>query len=113
MATMGTLTRDPEAANSRGRRWRALQHRAHRISGDVGRVAIVAVFAASPAAAQQRWEYTPSIGLEETLTNNVNLEPTDVRRGDLVTAITPSVSFAGATAHSTLTGRISVPILLY
>ena len=56
---------------------------------------------------------TPSISVEETLTNNVNLESNAVRRGDLVTQVTPQLSISETGAHSSLFGSIALPILLY
>jgi len=73
----------------------------------------VALLAASPVHAQQGWRLLPSIGLEETITNNVNLEPNATRQSDLVTRLTPGVDISGTTARSSLVGSILLPILLY
>jgi uncharacterized protein (PEP-CTERM system associated) len=59
------------------------------------------------------WVVTPSIALQETLTDNVNLQPADSAKGDLVTQLTPTLSFSGIGAHASLTGFLSAPILLY
>jgi uncharacterized protein (PEP-CTERM system associated) len=77
-------------------------------------VALVVAVAVSglcaPAGAQApRWN--ASIGLQETFTNNVNLTP--VGQSDWVTQITPGLSVNAVGPHSTLTGSISVPVLLY
>jgi uncharacterized protein (PEP-CTERM system associated) len=69
------------------------------------------VFAASAQA--ETWRFEPSIGVEETLTNNVNLAPNDTRRGDLVTQLTPGFSVVEAGAHTSLSGFVALPILLY
>ncbi len=55
----------------------------------------------------------PRSQLEETLTNNVNLEPTSIRRGDLISQITPALGISGKSAHASLDGSIALPILLY
>jgi uncharacterized protein (PEP-CTERM system associated) len=54
-----------------------------------------------------------SFALQELLTNNVNLTPSDARRGDLVTQLTPTVTLNEKSAHASLTGTIAAPILLY
>jgi uncharacterized protein (PEP-CTERM system associated) len=69
------------------------------------------LFAASGHA--ETWRFEPSIGVEETLTNNVNLAPYDTRRGDLVTQLTPGFSVAEKGAHTSLSGFVALPILLY
>ena len=56
---------------------------------------------------------TPSIALQETLTDNVNLQPAGSKEADLVTQLTPSLTFIGKGAHANLNGSISAPILLY
>jgi uncharacterized protein (PEP-CTERM system associated) len=77
-------------------------------------IALATILGASGVSAQQRaWRYDFWLGVEETLTNNVNLEPSATRRGDLITSIAPGVRFHGTSARSKLTGTISVPILLY
>src|SRR5262245_47863809 len=53
------------------------------------------------------------LGVQETLTNNVDLESTDVRRGDLVTQLTPGFRLSLKGAHSSLTGQVLLPILIY
>src|SRR5262245_40736934 len=57
---------------------------------------------AGPPAAAQTWHFVPSIALDETLTNNVNLTPPDSARGDLVTVITPTLAFDEKSARTTL-----------
>ena len=59
------------------------------------------------------WVVTPSIGLTETLTDNVDLQPAGSAKGDFVTQLTPTLVFSGVGAHATLTGTLSAPILLY
>jgi uncharacterized protein (PEP-CTERM system associated) len=54
-----------------------------------------------------------SVGVTETLTNNVNLSPSSTAQSDWVSEITPSVSIDYRSAHSSLRGFISTPIVLY
>jgi uncharacterized protein (PEP-CTERM system associated) len=67
---------------------------------------------AAPSGAAN-WVVTPSVGLEETLTDNVNLQPADAAKSDLVTQLTPSITFSGKGARASLNGTISVPVLIY
>ncbi len=55
----------------------------------------------------------PSIGLDETITNNVNLTAPDFARGDLVTVITPHLRIDGEGTHTSLHGFVAAPIALY
>jgi len=61
----------------------------------------------------ETWKTTPSIAVEETFTNNVNLQPSSTRQSDFITQITPAIQFTGLGSHATITGTISLPILLY
>jgi len=74
--------------------------------------AAIAFAAAAPAWAQT-WRFVPSISLQETATNNVNLTPTDERISDLVTVITPALGFRERGDHTRVEGFVSVPVLLY
>lgn len=73
---------------------------------------VTLTLAAEPAGAAA-WTVSPSIGLEETLTDNVNLAPSDLAKGDFVTQITPTLAFSGLGAHARLIGSISLPVVLY
>ena len=55
---------------------------------------------------------TPSVAIEETLTNNVNLDSAGAK-SDFVSQITPGVSIVEKGARTSLTGTVSVPILFY
>ena len=93
--------------------WRVTESRRKWIRA-VGPSCFFATLALAPTEAwAQQWRIEPSIGLQETLTNNVDLQPSSVRRGDLVTEITPSVSVREKGARTNLAGTIAVPILLY
>ncbi len=61
----------------------------------------------------QVWRFEPSIGLVETLTNNVNLSPSSDRQSDLVTQVTPTLTFSELGARTKLDGTIALPIVLY
>ena len=64
-------------------------------------------------ACGQTWHFQPSAAVEETLTNNVNLQPSGSARTDLVTEITPGFTVSEKSARTSLTGTVRVPILLY
>ncbi len=55
----------------------------------------------------------PSVALQETLTNNVNLQPSGQAKGDLVTELTPQLTISEKGARSSLQGSIAAPIVLY
>jgi uncharacterized protein (PEP-CTERM system associated) len=109
MGTMGTgRIADGSHANGRVPLLRSRLRRRGRAIALVGAVSLTA----TPAHAES-WRFLPSIGLEETLTNNVDLEPTSTRRGDLVSQLTPALGISGKSAHASLYGSIALPILLY
>ena len=60
----------------------------------------------------ETWRIVPSVAYESTFTNNVSLSSTD-RQSDWVNQLTPAVQFTERGAHSQLTGRIALPVLLY
>ncbi len=62
---------------------------------------------------QRPLTFVPTISLEETITDNVNLQPSATRRSDLVTQIIPGVAITERGARTRLEGNISAPILLY
>ena len=55
----------------------------------------------------------PSIGVSELVTDNVNLVPSNEAQSDLVTQITPAVTFSGIGARARVIGSIALPVLLY
>jgi uncharacterized protein (PEP-CTERM system associated) len=65
-----------------------------------------------PAFAQT-WHFTPSVGLQETLTSNVNLSETATAKSDLVTQLTPQLTLHEAGARTKLDGMIAAPMLVY
>lgn len=66
-----------------------------------------------PQVLAQSIRYEAGLSLQETWTNNVNLDPTNVRKSDFVTTITPMLTVREAGQHTRLDALISVPILLY
>src|SRR5438046_819856 len=68
---------------------------------------------ASATAHAQQWQIETSLGLEETITNNVNLQPSSTRTSDWVTQLTPGLHVHESGAHTSLDAFIAVPILLY
>jgi uncharacterized protein (PEP-CTERM system associated) len=76
-------------------------------------MAAISLACGMAAASAATWIVTPAIGLEETLTNNVKLAPADAAQADLVTQLSPSLTFSGRGAHAKVDGTVSVPILLY
>jgi uncharacterized protein (PEP-CTERM system associated) len=74
---------------------------------------IAPAFFATPAHAQS-WRVVPSIGLEETLTDNVNVvSKSSGPQSDLVTNLTPAITFSEKGGRTSLSGSVSLPILLY
>ena len=72
----------------------------------------VAVAAGASIAHAQNWRFEPSVDALFTLTDNVNLTPTD-RKSDFVTQLTPALKFSEQSARTRLRGTIEAPILLY
>lgn len=60
----------------------------------------------------QVWLIEPTVDALFTLTDNVNLTPTD-RKADFVTQLSPGLRFSEQSAHTRLQGTVQVPILLY
>ncbi|MGE5102490.1 MAG: TIGR03016 family PEP-CTERM system-associated outer membrane protein [Deltaproteobacteria bacterium] len=71
------------------------------------------VAAACSLADAQTWRISPTFSFESTLTDNVNLAPSDQRKSDWVNEFRPGVRFTEVGAHSKLAGSISVPMLVY
>src|SRR2546430_15731655 len=110
MAITGTRVRTSLMAVCAGPARRVFRPRVLQVLRQAAYSSLV-VFTTSAQA--ETWRFEPSIGVEETLTNNVNLAPNDTRRGDLVTQLTPGFRVAETGAHTSLSGFVSLPILLY
>ncbi|NDP41099.1 MAG: TIGR03016 family PEP-CTERM system-associated outer membrane protein [Aromatoleum sp.] len=67
---------------------------------------------AAPVGAQT-WRFDPAISIVETATSNVNLDPSNAKRSDLATQISPSLTFSEKGPRTHLEGGVSIPILVY
>src|SRR6266480_263309 len=110
MAITGTRARTDVPGACAGRVRRKFSPDAFGILRQVACGTLVA-FAASVQA--ETWRFEPWVAVEETLTNNVNLDSNSSRRGDLVSQLTPGFRVAETGAHTSLVGFVSLPILLY
>jgi uncharacterized protein (PEP-CTERM system associated) len=81
------------------------------------RACLLAASAALPLAAlpaeAETWTIVPSLSLTETWSDNINLAVPDLARSDLVTEITPTLTFSGKGGRASLEGTVSVPVLYY
>ncbi|MGZ5200165.1 MAG: TIGR03016 family PEP-CTERM system-associated outer membrane protein [Telluria sp.] len=59
------------------------------------------------------WRLTPTIGMTETATDNVNLQPDDRARSMWVTDVTPGLMLQGATPRITLQGLVQSHLFAY
>jgi uncharacterized protein (PEP-CTERM system associated) len=83
-----------------------------RWGGTIAAVVLAVALTAGTASAQS-WTFEPGIHLQETLTNNVNLVPSDLAKSDLVSEITPTLRFTEKGARTSLVGDIALQGLLY
>jgi uncharacterized protein (PEP-CTERM system associated) len=67
---------------------------------------------ATPARAEN-WQWTPSISVMETYTNNANLAPSGQAQSSFVTTVAPAISVSGTGARVQLSGTASLQGLLY
>ena len=67
----------------------------------------------SATACAQTWRMQPGLTLEEVLTDNVNLAPSESAKSDLVTELIPTLTIKETGPHSRLTGFVQVPVLIY
>ena len=67
----------------------------------------------TPIAHCQTWHFEPGVYVQETLTDNVNLVPSNEAKADLVTEVTPSLHISEKGSHTSLEGSIAVQGLLY
>lgn len=68
---------------------------------------------ASPGIHAQTWRIAPSVAIESTWTDNVDLLSSGQRRSDWVNQITPGFGFSENGAHTKLSGSVSLPMLVY
>ena len=60
----------------------------------------------------QTWRFEPGVYVQETLTNNVNLAPSDSTKSDAVTEIAPFFRVTEKSAHTSLVGSVAIQGLL-
>jgi uncharacterized protein (PEP-CTERM system associated) len=59
---------------------------------------LIGLSGSGPVSAE-RWTFTPSITVSETITDNVALAPSDRKESDLITQVTPGIRIDGAGAR--------------
>ena len=107
------MRRTPRDHAARGRRdERRCAEARHALRASV-LAGVAALATVHTAALAQSIRYEAGLTLQETWTNNVNLEPTAVRRSDFVTAVTPMLTVREIGDHTHLDATVSVPIFLY
>ena len=65
------------------------------------------------SAGAQTWRFEPGVYVQETLTDNVNLVPSEFAKSDLVTEIAPFFRVTEKSAHTSLVGSVAIQGLLY
>ncbi|HQR12081.1 MAG TPA: TIGR03016 family PEP-CTERM system-associated outer membrane protein [Casimicrobiaceae bacterium] len=73
----------------------------------------MAIAVGAPSAQCQTWRFEPGVNLQETLTDNVNLQPSGLAKADLVTEITPTLHITEKSSHTSLNGTVALQSLLY
>jgi len=66
-----------------------------------------------PERRLQPYRIDPTFSFRETWTNNVDLAPSGAHQTDWVSEITPGLRINGVGEHTSLTGSITVPMLVY
>jgi uncharacterized protein (PEP-CTERM system associated) len=118
MAITRTRTNRRVRRASRGCQWSLAPRRSKRTrvsfwsKGSIAWLSVVCTLSA-PAASGQTWHFAPSIAVDETLTSNASLTGSSESKPDLVTTFTPGFSILEKGARTSLSGSVSVPILLY
>jgi len=69
--------------------------------------------AVSNHASAETWRVDPTLSVDATLTNNVDLAPSGARQSDFYTQISPGFNVIGSGSHARISGSVSVPMLLY
>lgn len=70
------------------------------------------LYSAQPAGGAQGSSWSASVLLQETATNNVNLDPSGSTESALVTEITPTLTLRHIGTRTNLGGTISLPVVL-
>ena len=74
---------------------------------------VIACAAVTAGAHAENWRITPSVGILETYTNNVNDTSSDQQIGDWITSLTAAIGISGQGARVKLNGSIAVTADLY
>lgn len=61
----------------------------------------------------QSWRVESTLSAQETVTNNVDLAPNDIRQSDWITELTPSLRVSEKGARTRLSAFLSLPVVLY
>ncbi len=69
--------------------------------------------AAAGSASAEPWRVDPTLSVDATLTNNVDLAPSGSRQSDFYMQISPGFNVSGSGSHARISGSVSLPILLY
>jgi len=67
----------------------------------------------APSTSAAGWHFVPQLDSELDFTDNVNLAPSGASRSDFVLQLTPSLGIHERSAHTSLAGSISMPVVLY
>lgn len=110
MATTGTRLRINVSRACARRRRNAHKAGASRF---LRHAAYGSLFIVATLARAETWTFEPWITVEETLTNNVKLDPNGMRRADLVSQLAPGFRVAETGSHTKLIGVVSLPTLVY
>jgi uncharacterized protein (PEP-CTERM system associated) len=82
------------------------------VSPAQGRAGVLSPYQ-TPAGGAQPSSWSASVLLQETATNNVNLQPSSSAEDALVTEITPRLAVNHRGPRTTLFGNVSLPVVLY
>jgi uncharacterized protein (PEP-CTERM system associated) len=84
-----------------------------RIARALAGVAPIALLCIAAPSNAQTWRISPSIGLRETVTDNVNLSPPGSTQSDLISEIIPGIEISGQSSHLKLFLNYSLDVVLY
>jgi uncharacterized protein (PEP-CTERM system associated) len=68
---------------------------------------------ASISASAQSWRVEPVVDASFTVSDNIDLAPSDRRKSDLVIQLTPSLRISEKGAHTSVTGTVGAAVLQY
>lgn len=76
-------------------------------------IAVAAALLLSSAAQAAEWTFTPSLNVNETYTDNVNLQPKATAKSDFVTQVTPSIGFSAKGPNLIVNGDYGLQEIYY